>query len=60
MSLRDFRHKNLSVGLIVGSVVSADQLPSQMVGSMLIGGPWPKPVGHRLARHHPLVNSPPT
>jgi arsenical pump membrane protein len=29
--------KNLPVGQIVGSVVSADQLPSHMVGSMLIG-----------------------
>jgi arsenical pump membrane protein len=28
---------NLPVGLIVGSVVAADQLPSQMVGAMLIG-----------------------
>ena len=28
---------NLPVGLIVGSVVAADQLPSQVVGAMLIG-----------------------
>ena len=28
---------NLPVGLIVGSVVAADNLPSQVVGSMLIG-----------------------
>ena len=28
---------NLPVGLIVGSVVTADNLPSQIVGSMLIG-----------------------
>jgi arsenical pump membrane protein len=27
---------NLPVGLIVGSVVAADQLPSQVVGAMLI------------------------
>jgi arsenical pump membrane protein len=28
---------NLPVGLIVGSVVAADQLPSHVVGAMLIG-----------------------